>query len=31
VLSPIVGCKHLYLYWSGSDRAFQEAAMSGSC
>ena len=31
VLSPMVGCKHLPLYWSGSGRASQETAISGSC
>ena len=31
VLNPMVGCKHLYLYWSGFCRASQETAESGSC
>jgi hypothetical protein len=31
VLSPMVGCKHLSLYLSGSGRASQETAISGSC
>ena len=30
LLSPMVGCKHLHLYWSGSGRASQETAISGS-
>ena len=30
VLSPIVGWKHLPLYLSGSGRASQETAISGS-
>jgi hypothetical protein len=30
MLSPIVGCKHLHLCLSGSDRASQEIAISGS-
>jgi hypothetical protein len=29
-LSPMVGCKHLPLYLSGSGRASQEIAISGS-
>jgi hypothetical protein len=31
VLSPMVGYKHLPLYFSGSGRASQETALSGSC
>jgi hypothetical protein len=31
VFSPMVGCEHLHLYWSGSGRASQETAISGSC
>jgi len=31
ILSPMVGCKHLPLYLSGSGRASQETAISGSC
>jgi hypothetical protein len=31
VLSPTVGCEHLPLYLSGSGRASQETAISGSC
>jgi hypothetical protein len=31
VLSPMVGCEPLHLYWSGSGRASQETAVSGSC
>jgi hypothetical protein len=31
VLSLMVGCKHPHLYWSGSGRASQETAVSGSC
>jgi len=31
VLSPVVGCEHLLLYLSGSSRASQETAISGSC
>jgi hypothetical protein len=27
----MVGCEHQHLYWSGSSRAFQETAVSGSC
>jgi hypothetical protein len=29
MLNPMFGGKHLYLYWSGSDRASQEMAISG--
>jgi hypothetical protein len=31
LLSPTVGCKPLPLYSSGSGRASQETAISGSC
>jgi hypothetical protein len=31
VISPMVDCKHLPLYLSGSGRASQETAISGSC
>ena len=31
VLSPMVGCEHPPLYLSGSGRASQETAVSGSC
>ena len=31
MLSPMVVCEHLPLYLSGSGRAFQETAISGSC
>jgi hypothetical protein len=31
VLSPVVGCEHPRLYWSGSVRASQKTAVSGSC
>jgi hypothetical protein len=31
VLSPMVGWEHLRLYLSGSDRASQKSAISGSC
>jgi hypothetical protein len=31
VLSLVVGCEHLPLYLSGSGRASQETAISGSC
>jgi hypothetical protein len=31
MLSPVVGCGHLHLYWSGSGRASQETTTSGSC
>jgi len=31
VVSTMVGLKHLYLYWSGSGRAFQKTVISGSC
>ena len=31
VFSPMVGCKHLPLYLSGSGRASQETAISGFC
>lgn len=31
VLSPMVGWEHPHLYWSGSGRASQETAVSGSC
>ena len=31
MLSPMVGCDHLPLYLSGSGRASQETAISGSC
>jgi hypothetical protein len=31
VLSPMVGCEHPHLYWSGSGRASQETAVSLSC
>jgi hypothetical protein len=31
VLSPMVGCKYPPLYLSGSGRASQETAISGSC
>jgi hypothetical protein len=31
VLSPMVGCEHPLLYLSGSSRASQETAVSGSC
>jgi hypothetical protein len=31
MLSPIVGCEYLALYLSGSGRASQETAISGSC
>jgi hypothetical protein len=31
VLSPMVGCMHPHLYLSGSGRASQETAVSGSC
>ena len=30
MLSPIVGCEHLPMYLSGSDRASQETGISGS-
>jgi hypothetical protein len=30
VLSVMVGCKHLHLYWSGSATSSQETAISGS-
>jgi hypothetical protein len=30
VLSLMVGCEHLPLYWSGSGRASQETSVSGS-
>jgi hypothetical protein len=31
VLSPMIGCKHPPLYLSGTGRASQERAISGSC
>ena len=31
VLSPMVGCEHLHLYWSGCGRASQDTVVSGSC
>ena len=31
LLSPMVGCEQLYLYWSGSSRAAQKTSISGSC
>jgi len=31
VFSPMVDCKHLPLYLSGTDRASQKLAISGSC
>jgi hypothetical protein len=31
VFSPMVGCEHPPLYLSGSGRASQETAISGSC
>jgi hypothetical protein len=31
MLSPMVGFKHPYLYWSGSGRASQKTAIPGSC
>jgi hypothetical protein len=31
VLSPMVGCEHLPLHFSGSDRVSQKTAISGSC
>jgi hypothetical protein len=31
VLSPLVGCKHLPLYFLGTARASQETSISGSC
>ena len=31
MLSPMVGCEHLPLYLSDSDRASQETVISGSC
>jgi hypothetical protein len=31
MLSPMVGCEHLPLYLSGSGRASQETAITGSC
>ena len=31
MLSLIVGCEHLHLYWSESGRASQQTAVSGSC
>ena len=31
VLSPMVGCKHPPQYFSGTDRASQETAISGFC
>jgi hypothetical protein len=31
MLSPMVGCEHPHLYWSGSTRASQETAIPGSC
>ena len=31
VLSLMFGCKHPHLYWSGSGRASQKRAISGSC
>jgi hypothetical protein len=31
VISSLVGCEHLPLYMSGSGRASQESAISGSC
>ena len=31
MLSLIVDCKHLHLYWSGSSRASQETAISDAC
>jgi hypothetical protein len=31
LLSPMVVCKHPHLYLSGSGRASQETAISGSC
>jgi hypothetical protein len=31
VLSSMISCKHRHLYWSGSGRASQETAISGSC
>jgi hypothetical protein len=30
-LSPMVVCEYPHLYLSGSDKAFQETAISGSC
>jgi hypothetical protein len=31
MLSPMVGCKHSHLYWSGSDRSSQWTAIPGPC
>jgi hypothetical protein len=31
ILSPMVGCEHPHLYWSGSGRISQETAISGFC
>ena len=31
VLHPMVGCEYPFLYLSGTGRAFQETAISGSC
>ena len=31
MLSLMIGCKHLYLYWSGSGRASQGTTRPGSC
>ena len=31
MLSPMFGCVHLNLYWSGSGRASQEISIPGSC
>jgi hypothetical protein len=31
LLSPMVGCEHMPLYLSGSGKASQETAISGSC
>jgi hypothetical protein len=31
VLSPMSGCMHLHLYWSGLGRASQGTAIPGSC
>ena len=30
-LSPMLGCVHPHLYWSGSGRASQDTAIPGSC
>ena len=31
IASPMDGCEHLLLHFSGTDRASQETALSGSC